>query len=525
MRSLRWSLWLFGMCLAGTVQADPTPRAEPGNPPPITMRELRASEAPGGLRMLFATSNAATRVGLCLGFVVQSSTRDWTQQASAVLDLEVRREHLVSLVQAHPATGVLAWRSLDAIRGDTAVMCMSLPSDALQEGLNSVLDGLRPVTLNFATMQRLVALWQNHQGLAQFNGAGSIYQQAHALAWLGNPEATGSIASSLEQLSLRNFNQWRPVATSHQPLAVIAVAGQLDVANAESTIRSNRWVRLRQRSIRALNVLSTRSPNRPEHSYPRFARAPNAGRPYSNWIFSWPVAPLVERHALALQAIAWLIEQRLSRTFVPQDDVIASCGIEPGRGFGTLQIEIRSNRPLDLAFIEQRVFATLDQLRDAPVSLSELQTMNSSSVGPSMVSGDFMLDQALHLAQKALFSWNVRAATSMTDSHLTPAEIQQWVKRDLSLNNASEVVSEAVTPRPASSGANRSALTGTSLSSQREKLRPYTVKPGESLQSIAQKFQVTIPELVRVNRLHHPNQISPGSRLFVPVTSRPIPTH
>lgn len=45
---------------------------------------------------------------------------------------------------------------------------------------------------------------------------------------------------------------------------------------------------------------------------------------------------------------------------------------------------------------------------------------------------------------------------------------------------------------------------------------PYTVKAGDSVWKIAQKFQVGIPDIVGQNKLKNPDLIYPGQRLLVP---------
>lgn len=41
----------------------------------------------------------------------------------------------------------------------------------------------------------------------------------------------------------------------------------------------------------------------------------------------------------------------------------------------------------------------------------------------------------------------------------------------------------------------------------------YTVQPGDSLYTIARRFNTTVPRLVRLNRLRNPNRIYPGQVL------------
>lgn len=51
----------------------------------------------------------------------------------------------------------------------------------------------------------------------------------------------------------------------------------------------------------------------------------------------------------------------------------------------------------------------------------------------------------------------------------------------------------------------------------------YTVQPGDTLYRIAQRFGVTVDEIVRLNNISDPNLIFPGQVLLIPVTSTPAP--
>ena len=44
----------------------------------------------------------------------------------------------------------------------------------------------------------------------------------------------------------------------------------------------------------------------------------------------------------------------------------------------------------------------------------------------------------------------------------------------------------------------------------------HTVKPGESLSLIAQKYKVSIEEIIKANKLEDPEMLSVGQRLFIP---------
>lgn len=51
----------------------------------------------------------------------------------------------------------------------------------------------------------------------------------------------------------------------------------------------------------------------------------------------------------------------------------------------------------------------------------------------------------------------------------------------------------------------------------------YTVKPGETITSIATRFGATIPSLVALNRLTDPPRLVPGQKLIIPVLSIDVP--
>jgi LysM repeat protein len=51
----------------------------------------------------------------------------------------------------------------------------------------------------------------------------------------------------------------------------------------------------------------------------------------------------------------------------------------------------------------------------------------------------------------------------------------------------------------------------------------YIVQPGDSLYRIAQRFNVPLSELIRVNQIPPPYTIFPGQRIFVPGVEAPKP--
>jgi LysM repeat protein len=231
---------------------------------------------------------------------------------------------------------------------------------------------------------------------------------------------------------------------------------------------------------------------------------------------AWPVVRQSERHELGLRQLASLIEQRLNRAWGPHTERRATVRLEWASLEGILGIEVRPTAPGELANTEERVFAIMDQLRSAPVGAAELDSLLADANSRPSLSGDLDLDQALYMAQKALFSWNLHVMLSSAVTAPTAAELQRWVREDLARLNVTEFFSEASAP-PQQAGARRQ--------SQPPKRLTYTVKTGESLQMIAHKFRVSILELIRLNRLHHPDQIAPGTRLTIPISPRVTPAN
>nr|WP_217364894.1 MULTISPECIES: LysM peptidoglycan-binding domain-containing protein [Brevibacillus] len=52
----------------------------------------------------------------------------------------------------------------------------------------------------------------------------------------------------------------------------------------------------------------------------------------------------------------------------------------------------------------------------------------------------------------------------------------------------------------------------------------YTVRAGDTLNSIAARFGVPVQELIRVNNIAYPYYIYVGQNLYIPVSTTPAPT-
>lgn len=54
-------------------------------------------------------------------------------------------------------------------------------------------------------------------------------------------------------------------------------------------------------------------------------------------------------------------------------------------------------------------------------------------------------------------------------------------------------------------------------------LRKYVVQPGESLFAIAQKFNLSAPALVEINKIKNPDRVSAGTELLLPPSNGFVP--
>jgi LysM repeat protein len=54
-------------------------------------------------------------------------------------------------------------------------------------------------------------------------------------------------------------------------------------------------------------------------------------------------------------------------------------------------------------------------------------------------------------------------------------------------------------------------------------MRKYVVQPGESLFAIAQKFNLSAPALVEINKIKNPDRVSAGTELLLPPSNGFVP--
>jgi len=516
MRILCWSFWLVGICVTNAIHADPlaTQQADP-----VRDRQAlqwQSAEVPGGMRLALAKVSPGARVGLCVGFEVQLLARDNKHSVSELLDLEMRTDALANQFSEHHPGGSSTWTRFALTEGATLLECLSVPTEDYASALAAVLETLRPLSLEPNACTQTLEQWRRHEGLARLVDHESIAHLAHELAWLGSRPQQPSIATGLQQIDSEDCAHWQPPGASNPSVVTLTVIGAPDVVATEKAIRSHSAVRQRQRSVHPQHAKATSPLKLPQRTYPRFVRVHGPRGTESSLMVVWPVVRYSERDELGLRQIASLIEQRLDRAWGPHANRRATVRLHWSGSEGVLGIEVLPTPPGDLASTEERVFAVLDQLRSTPVSTTELNSLLGNVNTWPPLTGDLDLDQALRMAQKALFSWNPRVMVKTSEAYPTPAELQQRIREDLSRLNVTEVFSEAPAPRQQTTALGHS---------QSPKGFAYTVKAGESLQMIAHKFRVTILDLVRVNHLQHPDQIAPGTRLTIPSSPRATPSN
>lgn len=513
MRILCWSFWLVGICLTDAVHADPLASQQSDTVRDRQAQEWQTVEVPGGVRLALAKVSPSTRVGLCLGFEAQLA-REGRHSVTELVDLEMR--NALANPFSERATGPsTTWTRFALAEGATLLECLSVPTEDYASALPALLETLRPLLLKPDDCNQTLEHWRQHEGLARLVDHESIAHRAHELAWLGSRPQQPSIATEVQQIDSEACAHWQPPGISNPSVVTLTVIGAPDIAATEKAIRSHGALRQRQRSVHP-HTKAAFSLKLAERTSPRFVRVHSPRSTESSLMVAWPVVRRGERYELGLRQIASLFEQRLGRVWGPHANSHATVRLHWSGSEGMFGIEVLPTPLSDLASTEERIFSVLDQLRSAPVSTTELNSLLVDLNTRPPLTGDLDLDQALHMAQKSFFSWNPRIMVKTPEAYPTPAELRQWIHEDLSRQNVTEVFSEAPTPRQ------QAAVPG---HSQTPKGLGYIVKAGESLQMIAHKFRATIADLIRLNHLHHPDQIAPGTRLTIPSNTRATPSN
>jgi hypothetical protein len=513
MRTLCRSFWLVGICFTRVAFGSSEARPPSNEPQHAQEPSWHQAELADGLRLALARSEQSERVLLCAGLSAQALGRDSNAQTVALVDLEMRIDALAHERQ-RTTDADSAWRSFDRLDGDTVTLCVSVPKHELSHALSAMLDVSKPLAPSGDDCEGALGQWREHRGLAELVQADSYAARLRALTWLGSgaPEA---LAFSLQRIATTGCQNWRAMPAASPSPTALTIVGEIDPVSLEADIRSRRSTRQHLRAARAPYSKSQSLLKLPVQSYPRFVRLRSSEAQASTVIMGWPFIHQGERQSIGLRVIASVIERRLNRTLIPQERR-ATARLSEVSGYGTFEVEVRPTRSDELSSTEERVLAVIDQLRTNHVTPTEFETALTQATSPAPLSGDLELDRARRMAQKALLSWDPRAMSQPADNYPTVTDLQQWTGRLLSRTNQAELFVEAIAPRQ-QRGAARSE-------GQRPRGFAYVVRPGESLQVIARRFRVTIPELIRANHLRHPDQIAPGTRLVIPsVTPTPAP--
>jgi LysM repeat protein len=73
------------------------------------------------------------------------------------------------------------------------------------------------------------------------------------------------------------------------------------------------------------------------------------------------------------------------------------------------------------------------------------------------------------------------------------------------------------------SPASSTSVVATTTTVAAGQLRKYVVQPGESLFAIAQKFNLSAPALVEINKIKNPDRVSAGTELILPPSNGFVP--
>ena len=73
------------------------------------------------------------------------------------------------------------------------------------------------------------------------------------------------------------------------------------------------------------------------------------------------------------------------------------------------------------------------------------------------------------------------------------------------------------------SGGDKQTTTTSGATTTTGPIRYYTVQPGESLFAIAQKFNLSAPRLVEINKIKDPDRVPAGTQLMLPPSNGFVP--
>ena len=521
-----WSLGLIGLGLFGVLQGPPSVAAAGSEAPTNrALAEPRQVEVTGGLRLLMAPPDDSGALAACVGYVVGIAVNDPAKRAGAIADLELRRENMARAYQERLGEPAQASRILDILNGDVAILCVSASNGTWEAMLSVAVEAIRPVTLTSSKWSSLVEQWRNHQGAAALVGDDPLQRQLQALTWLGSFDATVSIRSSIEPSSLIHFDDVARAGPAKPQRFVVGVSGQYQPRSVEQWIRANQLIREQTQSHARRPVLLSVQATPSVRQNPRFVHERVPHPQGHAWLFSWPISHLDAGRAASFDAVAQLIERRLNRTSKLGKESSISCELRKGRGFGSLVIELRSRTLVDLDTIDKWVFSTVEQLRTTSNEKNDLAQVAEWMSNQDDAASHPPLERAWTMTQEALLQKGTPGTPRLALT--SEADVARLVDHDLNRRSVAEIFAEAQDPvvspthgRTSNSRnkkpANASRPQGNHIPLNHRGGRIYVIQNGESLQTIARKFHVTIGEIIRENGLHHPDQIRPGARIVIP---------
>jgi hypothetical protein len=519
-----WSMKLVGLGVLLALQASPSnvtgkaatspEQAEAGN---------SQVDLAGNFGLVLGSPDASGKVAVCLGASVGVSGTDPYRRAAAVAEMELRREFVSKAFHERFGNSSSRARSLDIVNADRAAICVSAPTASVNDAVSVVLEALRPTSLTAERWSEVVQRWRNHEGLATTTNDNPLQRQLQSLIWLGTPEATVSITQTIEQsLGLHGERVARSAPTRLQK-PVLVMTGEYSRVDVERYIRLNPLVREFTR-VQGRTQPPQQAIPEPKAKSPRFTRERMASLDGHLWLFGWPISHLDAAHVSGVEVLARLLERYLTEQTPLGKAGLVNCLIQSQHRYASLVVEVRS-KSLGIEAVEKWVWSGVEQLKNGQFNRAEIKEAierAKAQVNPNVAEP---LDRAWSIAARSFFP--MEAASQRDMWSLSQPELSRIARQDLDHRQVSEIFGEALPPRPkaiafsrGTSPTNRTKRSQTKVAtpirSNRGPGRIYTVQHGESLQMIAHRFHVTVPEIIRENRLSHPDQVSPGTKIFVP---------
>ncbi|NBY00440.1 MAG: LysM domain-containing protein [Planctomycetes bacterium] len=87
----------------------------------------------------------------------------------------------------------------------------------------------------------------------------------------------------------------------------------------------------------------------------------------------------------------------------------------------------------------------------------------------------------------------------------------------------SSLLTDGGTSQSADNGGGKQTTSTSGVTTTTGPIRYYTVQPGESLFAIAQKFNLSAPRLVELNKIKNPDRVPAGTQLMLPPSNGFVP--